>query len=166
MTSSVFEAEPVEKKFSGKVVKLIKGDLTDLPVDAFVFYAREDLDPGSGYGTAIQVRAGAAVKKELEKIGSIKMGEAVATTGGEMKAKFIIHACGPKHLESDTESKLHAICPGASQRLPPPFARFLYSSIEGVEVYYYILQRRKAREVEFSGVAPGCQSLGYRTSGE
>jgi O-acetyl-ADP-ribose deacetylase (regulator of RNase III) len=91
---------------SKTVVKLTKGDLTALPVDAFVYYAREDLDPGSGYGTAIQQRGGVAVRKELEAIGSIGMGEAVITTAGAMNAKHIIHACGPKFFEPDLEAKL------------------------------------------------------------
>lgn len=52
---------PIEKKVNGTVVRLQKGDLTALPVDAFVFYARETLELGSGFGTAIQVRGGDAV---------------------------------------------------------------------------------------------------------
>jgi O-acetyl-ADP-ribose deacetylase (regulator of RNase III) len=89
-------------------VRLQHGDLTALPVDAFVFYAREDLQIGSGYGTAIQTRGGASVKKELEKIGGIKMGEAVMTRAGDMNARHIIHACGPKFQEHDLDSKLRA----------------------------------------------------------
>lgn len=98
--------EPVEKKVGKTVVRLQHGDLTDLPVDAFVFYAREDLELGSGYGTAIQSRGGAAIKKELGEIGGIKMGEAVVTGAGEMKAKHIVHACGPKFQEADMQEKL------------------------------------------------------------
>ncbi|MFH1540048.1 MAG: macro domain-containing protein [bacterium] len=106
MTSSVLAIEPVEKKIYGKTLRLMKGDLTALSVDAFVFYARENLDIGTGYGTAIQMRGGVAIKKELEGIGGIRMGEAVASGAGEMNANLIIHACGPKHLEKDTETKL------------------------------------------------------------
>lgn len=105
--------KPVEKKVGGKTVKLIWDDLTALPVDAFVFYAREDLDIGTGYGTAIQMRAGLSVKKELEQIGGVKMGEAVVTAAGDMKAKHIIHACGPKFLEKDLEGKLRT-CMGST----------------------------------------------------
>lgn len=98
--------KPLERKLRDTTVKLIREDLTALPVDAFVFYAREDLDIGTGYGTAIQMRAGLAVKKELAEIGSISMGDAVITTAGEMNCEKIIHACGPKHLERDLQSKL------------------------------------------------------------
>lgn len=98
--------EPIEVKVGKATIKLQHGDLTALPVDAFVFYAREDLELGSGYGTAIQTRGGASTKRELEEIGSIQMGEAVITGAGEMNAKHIVHACGPKFQEADLENKL------------------------------------------------------------
>ncbi|HUT54471.1 MAG TPA: macro domain-containing protein [bacterium] len=100
------KSTPVEKKIGGSTVRLQHGDLCALPVDAFVFYAREDLALGSGYGTAIQMRGGVAVKNELAKIGAIKMGEAVITGAGAMTARRIIHACGPKFQEAELERKL------------------------------------------------------------
>lgn len=101
-------AAPIEKKINGTVVRIQQGDLTALPVDAFVFYAKENLQLGSGFGTAIQSRGGDSIKKELEKIGGVKMGEAVITGAGRLEAKHIIHACGPKFQEADTEKKLRA----------------------------------------------------------
>ena len=77
-----------------------------MPVDAFVFYAREDLEIGSGYGTAIQGRGGPSIKRELDEIGSIEMGQAVITGAGDMNARHIVHACGPKFQEPDLERKL------------------------------------------------------------
>jgi O-acetyl-ADP-ribose deacetylase (regulator of RNase III) len=106
MTATATATTPVERKVNQTVVRLMQGDLTALEVDAFVHYAKENLDLGSGYGTAIQSRGGGAVKKEVEKIGGIRMGEAVMTTAGGMNAKHIIHACGPKFQEADTERKL------------------------------------------------------------
>lgn len=88
------------------LVVLQKGDLTALPVDAVVFYAKEDLELGSGFGAAIQTRSGDAVRKELERIGRVRMGEAVITTAGQMNARYIIHACGPKFQEEGMEGKL------------------------------------------------------------
>ncbi len=106
MSAALIELPPVQTKLGKTIVELIKDDLTALPVDAFVFYAREDLALGSGYGNAIQQRGGAAVKKELDAIGSVGMGEAVITSAGAMKARYIIHACGPKFHEPDLEAKL------------------------------------------------------------
>ncbi len=52
-----------EKQWNGKTIRLMKGDVTDLEVDAFAFYAAEDLSLGSGYGTAIAVRGGPRSRK-------------------------------------------------------------------------------------------------------
>jgi O-acetyl-ADP-ribose deacetylase (regulator of RNase III) len=98
--------KPIEKQAGKTTIRLQHGDLTALSVDAFVFYAREDLEIGSGYGTAIQSRGGASIKKELAQMGGIGMGEAVITSAGNMNAKHIIHACGPKFQEADLENKL------------------------------------------------------------
>lgn len=106
MALNLIDLEAVVVNLSKSVIKLIKDDLTALPVDAFVFYAREDLALGAGYGTAIQQRGGNPVRKELEAIGRIAMGQAVVTTAGAMNAGSIIHACGPKFQEPDLEAKL------------------------------------------------------------
>jgi O-acetyl-ADP-ribose deacetylase len=95
-----------EKKVNGKLIRLLKGDVTDLEVEAFVFYAVESLVLGSGYGTAIAVRGGPAVQEECRGLAPIRVGEAVVTGAGEMKATYIIHAAGPKFQEEDEEAKL------------------------------------------------------------
>jgi O-acetyl-ADP-ribose deacetylase (regulator of RNase III) len=99
---------PVEETISGAVVRIEQGDLTALAVDAIVYYAREDLTLGSGYGTAIQSRGGDAVRKELAALGTVGMGGAIMTGAGNLKARHIIHACGPKFQEEGTEEKLRA----------------------------------------------------------
>ncbi len=96
----------VEKRVNGTVVRLEQGDLTAMPVDALVFYARDDLQLGSGYGTAIQSRGGSAVIEELDRIRHVDVGDAVVTGGGRLKAKHIIHVCGPKFQEPEMEQKL------------------------------------------------------------
>ncbi|NQT11809.1 MAG: macro domain-containing protein, partial [Planctomycetes bacterium] len=97
-------SEPIRINHCG--VRLVRGDVTDLEVDAFVFYAQHDLALGSGFGTAISVRGGPAVQKELEGMGPVATGEAVASTAGNLKADFIIHAVGPRFREDDIEEKL------------------------------------------------------------
>ncbi len=100
--------QPVRRTVRQTQVTLLCDDLTALAVDAVVFHAKENLELGSGFGAAIQTRGGEAIKKELEKIGSVRMGEAVITTAGKLKARHVIHACGPKFQEADAENKLHA----------------------------------------------------------
>jgi len=89
-----------------RAIQLIRGDVTELEVDAFVFCAQSDLALGSGFGTAISVRGGPAVQKELEELAPVAAGEAVVSTAGNMNAKFIIHAVGPRFQEEDIEAKL------------------------------------------------------------
>jgi O-acetyl-ADP-ribose deacetylase (regulator of RNase III) len=88
------------------VIRLIRGDITDLDVDAFVFYAQHDLALGSGFGGAIGVRGGPSIQKDLEKLAPVATGEAVVTAAGKLKADYIIHAVGPRFQEQDTEAKL------------------------------------------------------------
>lgn len=104
MATSV--VEPV--KIGRSTVRLIRGDITMLDVDAFVFYARHDLALGSGFGNAISVRGGPSIKKELDELGPLQTGEAVATGAGNLNASYIIHAVGPRFNEPDTEAKLRA----------------------------------------------------------
>ena len=88
------------------MIQLIKDDITDLEVDAFVFYAQSDLALGSGFGTAISVRGGPAIQQELEELAPVATGDAVVSSAANLKASHIIHAVGPKFQEEDTESKL------------------------------------------------------------
>lgn len=97
---------PISKKINQSTVSLVKGDITDMEVEAFVYYAQSDLKLGAGFGNAIAMRGGKSVQKELEKIGRVEVGGAVITVAGSMKAQHIIHAVGPKFQEPDTESKL------------------------------------------------------------
>jgi O-acetyl-ADP-ribose deacetylase (regulator of RNase III) len=99
---------PAERRLGSVLLRVLQADQTAQKTDAIVFYAREDLDLGSGFGTAIQSRGGGSIKKELEKIGSVRTGEAVITGAGALAARYIIHACGPKFQEPDLESKLRA----------------------------------------------------------
>ena len=87
-------------------VRLIKDDITDIEVDAFVFYAESNLAVGTGVGTAISVRGGPTIQKELDELGPVAVGEAVVSQAGKLKAQHIIHAVGPKFQEEDIEGKL------------------------------------------------------------
>jgi len=90
-------------------VRLTREDITELEVDAFVYYAQPDLALGSGFGGAIAVRGGASIQKELTVLGAggpIPTGEAVASEAGKLKANFILHAVGPRFREDEIEEKL------------------------------------------------------------
>jgi len=99
---------PDELKVNNRVMRLMTGDITGLEIEAFVYYARPDLVLGSGFGGAISLRGGPKIQEELKKFGTLGTSEAVVTSAGNMKAKFIIHSAGPRFQEEDTEGKLRA----------------------------------------------------------
>ena len=96
---------PEEKMINKSKIRLETADITDLDIEAYVYYATEDLQLGSGLGTCISQRGGPSVQKELDEIGSAKLTEAVISVAGEMKAQYIVHSVGPKFMEEDLESK-------------------------------------------------------------
>jgi O-acetyl-ADP-ribose deacetylase (regulator of RNase III) len=100
----------------GDVVQLVKGDITELEVEAFVYYAQHDLALGSGIGGAISVRGGPAVQKELSTLGPLETGDAVVTGAGKLKADWIIHAVGPRFSEGGLEGKLRKTMESALAR--------------------------------------------------
>ena len=96
----------VEKRIGNKVIRLVRGDITDLEVEAFVLDITSDCQLSAGYGGAVTQRGGKVIQDQLGSIGTLPTGEAVVTTAGELKARYIIHTNGPKFLEPDTEGKL------------------------------------------------------------
>lgn len=96
----------VSRSNGNATVRLVRGDITELEVDAFVFDITADAKLGSGFGGAIQQRGGVAIQKELDAIGAVPTGEAVVTQAGLLKADWIIHTNGPKFREPDEEGKL------------------------------------------------------------
>jgi O-acetyl-ADP-ribose deacetylase (regulator of RNase III) len=105
-----------EKKIGNKVLRLVREDITDMEVEAFVFDITEDVRLGSGFGGAIQQRGGIVIQKQLDEIGSCPTGEAVVTEAGILKADWIIHANGPKFREEDEEAKLRKTVQSALSR--------------------------------------------------
>jgi O-acetyl-ADP-ribose deacetylase (regulator of RNase III) len=73
-------------------IKLLQGDLTEQNVDAIVNAANNDLQLGGGVAGAIRRKGGEAIQRECDAIGSIPIGGAAITTGGKLRARFVIHA--------------------------------------------------------------------------
>ena len=91
---------------NNRTLRLMIGDITDIEVSSFVFYANHDLQLGSGYGTAISQRGGPSVQEELKQMGPLNTTDVVVSSAGEMKAEHIFHAVGPRFQEQELESKL------------------------------------------------------------
>ncbi len=69
-----------------------QGDLTDSDADAIVNAANNDLLLGGGVAGAIRLKGGPAIQQECNAIGSIPVGFAAITSGGKLKARYVIHA--------------------------------------------------------------------------
>jgi O-acetyl-ADP-ribose deacetylase len=91
---------------NGVNLELVKGDITDLAVDAIVNAANSYLVLGSGVAGAIDDRGGPSIQAECDAIGHCDVGRAVITSGGELPAKYVIHAVGPMQGEGGEETKL------------------------------------------------------------
>jgi len=85
---------------------LKQGDITDMDVDAIVNAANAQLILGSGVAGAIRRRGGPSIQEECNKIGGTFVGGAVITNGGNLKAKHVIHAVGPRMGEGNEDVKL------------------------------------------------------------
>lgn len=82
----------IEKNFNDKKIVLSQGDITDLKTDAIVNAANDHLWMGSGVAGAIKAKGGVEIEKEAIAKGPIQIGEAIVTTAGNLKAKYVIHA--------------------------------------------------------------------------
>lgn len=85
---------------------LLKGDITELEFDAVVNPANKQLQLGGGVAGAIRSKGGEIIQQECDMIGGTFVGGAVLTSAGNLKAKYIIHAVGPRNGEGDEEIKL------------------------------------------------------------
>jgi len=89
-----------------RILELVEGDITEMDTDAIVNAANAHLSLGGGVAGAIRRKGGPEIQKECNKIGGTFVGGAVITTGGNLKAKHIIHAVGPRMGEGNEDQKL------------------------------------------------------------
>ena len=83
-------------KVGDATLSLVKGDITQQDTDAIVNAANSGLRGGGGVDGAIHRAGGPVIMEECRQIGGCRTGEAVITTGGKLKARFVIHAVGPR----------------------------------------------------------------------
>jgi len=88
------------------VIELVEGDITKMETDAVVNAANARLILGGGVAGAISRKGGPEIQQECDRIGGTFAGGAVITTAGNLKAKYVIHAVGPRAGEADTDEKL------------------------------------------------------------
>ncbi len=96
----------MEMKISGSVLDLVEGDITEMQTEAIVNAANARLILGGGVAGAIRRKGGPKIQEECNKIGGTFVGGAIKTTGGNLKAKYVIHAVGPRMGEGNEDEKL------------------------------------------------------------
>jgi O-acetyl-ADP-ribose deacetylase (regulator of RNase III) len=70
---------------------VVEGDITQLDVDAIANAANDRLWMGAGVAGAIKRAGGEEIEREAVAKGPIPVGEAVATSGGRLKARHVVH---------------------------------------------------------------------------
>jgi O-acetyl-ADP-ribose deacetylase (regulator of RNase III) len=100
----------------GKQIELVQGDLTELDVDAIVNAANAQLILGAGVAGAIRTKGGAGIQEECRRLGGTRVGQAVITGGGKLKARYVVHAVGPRYGEGDEDEKLRRATVNSLQR--------------------------------------------------
>jgi len=93
-------------KIDSVVLDLIQGDITEQTTDAIVNTANAALKLGGGVTGAIRRQGGPKIQEECNRIGGTHVGGAVITTGGNLAAKYVIHAVGPIFGEDHEDEKL------------------------------------------------------------
>lgn len=102
MNVCLVQKEIISKKF----ISLVKGDITEEKVDAIVNAANSYLQHGGGVAGAIIKKGGRIIQEESNRIGFVAVGQAAMTQAGNLPARFVIHAVGPRWGEGEEDSKL------------------------------------------------------------
>ena len=85
----------METKIGSTILRLVTGDIAEQDTDAVVTAAHWRLNKGNGTDGTIHSKGGPRIYEECRRIGGCPIGDAVITTGGDLKARHVIHAVGP-----------------------------------------------------------------------
>lgn len=89
----------MERHINTSTLVLTIGDITKESTDAIVNAANSRLAGGGGVDGAIHRAGGPVIMQQCRKIGGCPTGNAVITTGGSLKARYVIHAVGPWYID-------------------------------------------------------------------
>jgi O-acetyl-ADP-ribose deacetylase (regulator of RNase III) len=86
-------------------IEVRQADITKLEVDAIANAANSELRHGGGVAGAIVRAGGRSIQDESGRVAPIELGEAVATSAGELPARWVIHAA-TMHLGGPTSAEI------------------------------------------------------------
>ncbi|MEU7722500.1 O-acetyl-ADP-ribose deacetylase [Streptomyces tibetensis] len=104
-------------------IRLVRGDITRESVDAIVNAANSSLLGGGGVDGAIHRRGGPAILEDCRRLRAAHLGkglptgQAVATTAGDLDARWVVHTVGPVFSTTEDRSGLLASCYRESLRV-------------------------------------------------
>ncbi|MEU6682373.1 O-acetyl-ADP-ribose deacetylase [Streptomyces sp. NPDC046832] len=104
-------------------IEPVRGDITRESVDVIVNAANSSLLGGGGVDGAIHRRGGPAILEDCRRLRAAHLGkglptgQAVATTAGELDARWVVHTVGPVYSTSEDRSALLASCYRESLRV-------------------------------------------------
>jgi O-acetyl-ADP-ribose deacetylase len=105
------------------LITLVRGDITAQHVDAVVNAANSSLMGGGGVDGAIHRRGGAVILRECRELrasrypNGLPTGQAVATTAGDLPARWVIHTVGPVYARTQDRTHQLASCYRESLRV-------------------------------------------------
>ena len=104
----------MKNRFGKTVVELIEGDITEMNVDAIVNAANSRLAHGGGVAGVIVRKGGRIIQEESDVWvkawgGEVSVGSSAITSGGDLPARYVIHAVGPRMGEGDEDEKLKKV---------------------------------------------------------
>lgn len=102
---------------TGQTIQIIQGDITIEEVDAIVNAANEYLQHAGGVAWAISKKGGSTIQKEsdewIRQHGRVPHAHPAWTSGGQLPAKYVIHAVGPVWGDGDEDTKLESAVTGS-----------------------------------------------------
>ena len=87
-------------------IVLLQGDLTEMETDAIVNAANNELRHGGGVAGAIRRKGGEIIQEESDAIGTVPIGGAAVTSGGNLKVRYVIHAAS---MQLGGKTSAHAL---------------------------------------------------------